>query len=447
MKQYRSILTGFIGLFIALANPLLAQNNKVLSLDQAVALGLKNSKLVKLHEAKIAEAKAAIKQAEESKLPDVAVSGSALYLPTPHVKLDESLKGNNSGGTQKQIEVSGLFYGMLNVSQPIFTGFRIKSGIESARYLAQAAQFDSEHDRDGIIENTVQAYTNLYKADAGILVVKEALAESNQRVKDYTNLEKNGVMARNDLLKAQLEVSNLELALLEAEKDRKLANVNMNIMLGLPTDTSFFTVLPAGIRVADKSLIEWENLASQNRKDISALKEREKASASSIIAARGEKYPGIAATAGYVAADIPGLVRITNAVNIGVGVKYSVSSLWKTKAKVSQAEARQQQLQISQAILNDGITLELNKDYQDALLADKKITVLEKAVDQATENYRIVNNKFNNSIATTQEVLDANVARLRAQLNYEFAKADAQVSNYKLAATAGIISQNFTNNK
>ena len=80
-------------------------------------------------------------------------------------------------------------------------------------------------------------------------------------------------------------------------------------------------------------------------------------------------------------------------------------------------------------------------------MADKKIAVLEKAVDQSNENYRIVNNKFKNSIATTQEVLDANVARLRAQLNYEFAKADAQVSNYKLAETAGIISSNFTSNK
>lgn len=428
-----------------------AQEASPLTLEQAVDLSLRNSKQIKLHQAKIDEAKAIVKEATDHKLPDVAVSGSALYLPTPNIHLDESLKNNNGGGsggtTQEPIKVSSVFYGMLNVSQPIFTGFKISSGIESARYLAEAARLDSEHDRDGIIENTVKAYTNLYKADAAISVVKETLVESNQRVKDYTSLEKNGILARNDLLKAELEVSNLELALLEAEKDRKLANVNMNIMLGLPTDTSFQTILPAGIHPADKSLDEWASIASKNRKDMAALQQREKASGAAIVAARGDLYPSVAATAGYVAADIPGLLRVTNAVNIGIGVKYSVSSLWKTKAKLSQAEARQQQLQISQAILNDGITMELNNDYQEALVANKKIAVLEKAVAQSNENYRIVNNKFKNSLATTTEVLDANVARLRAVLNFEFAKADAQVSNYKLAETAGIISANFTSNK
>ncbi|ULQ53449.1 TolC family protein [Flavihumibacter fluvii] len=448
MKHYLKITT-CIGVVLAtFSYPLLAQENKALTLDQAVELSLKNSKQVKLNQAKINEANALLKQAEDSRLPEAGVSGSALWLPTPSITLDESLKNNNSGGgAQQPIKVNSALYGMLNVSQPLFTGFKIKSGIESARYLAIAARLDSEHDRNAIIENTIQAYTNLYKADAAISVVKETLAESNQRVKDYSSLEKNGVLARNDLLKAQLEVSNLELALLEAEKDRKLANVNMNIMLGLPTDTSFKTSLPEGIRVADKPLEEWENIASQNRKDMAALKEREKAGSAAIVAARSDLYPGIAATAGYVAANIPGLMRIDLAVNVGIGVKYNISSIWKTKAKVSQAEARQQQIQISQGLLNDNISLQLNKDYQDAILADKRITVLEKAVDQANENYRIVSNKFRNSIATTQEVLDANVARLRAQLNYEFSKADAQVSNYKLAETAGIISQNFTSSK
>jgi outer membrane protein len=444
-----TILLGLVS--FAMVKPVQAQQSAPLTLEQAVAMSLKNSKQIKLQQAKIDEANAILKQAEDNRLPEAGVSGSALWLPTPSITLDESLKGNNNGGggggTAPAIKVNSAYYGMVNVSQPLFAGFRIKSGIESARYLAIASRLDSEHDRNAIIENTVQAYTNLYKADAAINVVKETLAESNQRVKDYTSLEKNGVLARNDLLKAQLEVSNLELALLEAEKDRKLANVNMNIMLGLPTDTSFQTSLPEGIRVADKPLEEWENIASQNRKDMEALKEREKASGAAIVAARSDLYPSVAATAGYVAANIPGLMRIDLAANVGIGVKYNISSIWKTKAKVSQAEARQQQIQISQGLLNDNISLQLNKDYQEAILADKRITVLEKAVDQANENYRIVSNKFKNSIATTQEVLDANVARLRALLNYEFSKADAQVSNYKLAETAGIISQNFTSTK
>jgi outer membrane protein len=437
---YRS----FLLLLLALSNLLQAQDRQPLPLEAAVQLSLKNSKKLQFHKAIIDEANAVLKQSQDNMLPSAAVSGSALWLHQPNISLNESLKNTNNGGTAKAPpKVNSAFYGMLNLSQPVFAGFKLKSGIESARYLVAAARLDAEFDRDAIIENTVMAYTNLYKADALIYLIKENLTESNQRVKDYTNLEKNGILARNDLLKAALEVSNLELGLLEAEKDRKLANVNMNILLGLPSDTSFGTSLPNAEDAANTPLADWLQTAARQRKDMGAIKAREKAAGSGITAARGDLYPGIAVTAGYIAADVPGLLRITNAVNAGLGIKYNLSSLWKTKAAVQAATARQQQLKITAGILEDNITLQLNKDYEEALVAGKKIAVLQKAIEQANENYRIVSNKFNNSIATTQEVLDANVAKLRAQLNYEFAKADAQVSYFKLAATAGVIQEQF----
>lgn len=431
--------------FLVTAVSLQAQQRKAVSLEEAIALSLKNSKQLKLSASKIEEANAKLKQAEDARLPEASVSGAALWLPKPNVQLDESLKSNNSGGGQqsKPISVSSAFYGMLSVSQPLYAGGRIRAGIQSARYLAEATKLDADHDREAIIENTILAYTSLYKADAAINVVRESLEESRQRVKDYTSLEANGVLARNDFLKAELEASNLELSLLEAEKDRKLANVNLNILLGLPEGEEWTAVLPVNQLATDKSLEEWENLATSNRKDIAALQLREKAATGAITAAKGEKLPSLALTGGYVAADLPGFATLTNVINLGVGVKYNIASIWKTKAKIAEAEARQKQVVVSQGLLNDQIRIQLNKDYQDAILSVKKISVLEKSVEQANETYRIVKNKFTNSLATTTEVLDANVTRLRAQLNYEFAKADAQVSQYKLAQTAGTLSGNF----
>lgn len=433
--------------FLLAAVALQAQQRKAVSLEEAIALSLKNSKQLKLSSAKIEEANAKLKQAEDARLPEASVSGAGLWLPKPNVQLDESLKSNSGGGSggqqSKPISVSSAFYGMVSVSQPIYAGGRIRAGIESFRYLAEAAKLDADHDREAIIENTILAYTGLYKADAAINVVKESLEESRQRVKDYTSLEANGVLARNDFLKAELEASNLELSLLEAEKDRKLANVNLNILLGLPESDEWVAVLPVNQLSTDKSLEEWENLAASNRKDVAALQLREKATAGAITVAKAEKLPTLALTGGYVAADIPGLATLTNVINLGVGVKYNIASLWKAKAKVAEAEARQKQIAVSQGLLNDQIRIQLNSDYQEAVLSSRKISVLEKAVEQANETYRIVKNKFSNSLATTTEVLDANVARLRAQLNYEFARADAQVSQYKLAQTAGTLSGNF----
>jgi outer membrane protein TolC len=98
----------------------------------------------------------------------------------------------------------------------------------------RATKLDADNDKEEVIQNTIEAFVNLYKAKASVSLVQENLAEAQQRVKDFSNLEKNGLLARNDLLSAQLQASNFELGLLDAENNWKLANVSMNILLGLP---------------------------------------------------------------------------------------------------------------------------------------------------------------------------------------------------------------------
>ena len=167
------------------------------------------------------------------------------------------------------------------------------------------------------------------------------------------------------------------------------------------------------------------NLQHRTGMMLKALDNRKKAADAAIKVAKGDYYPTVGLTGGYIAADIPKFLTITNALNVGVGVKYSLSSLWKTNAKVQQAKAREQQLQASEAMLFDEIHLSINKAYQDYFSGLKKIEVLNKEVEQSTENYRISKNKYDNSLLTLTDLLDADVAQLRAKLNLTLAKADA----------------------
>jgi outer membrane protein TolC len=90
-------------------------------------------------------------------------------------------------------------------------------------------------------------------------------------------------------------------------------------------------------------------------------------------------------------------------------------------------------------MLKDNVQLQVNKAYEQYLLTLKKIEVYAKAVEQAEENYKITNNKHKNSLATTTELLDADVYQLRAKLNYSLSKADAVVAYKKLQQTAGLL--------
>ena len=331
-------------------------------------------------------------------------------------------------------------FAMANVSLPLYAGFKIRYGIESAQFLEKAVEMDAENDRQEVILNTVEAYINLYKAGLAVTLVEENLQQSRQRDTDFINMERNGTLARNDLLRAQQETSNLELTLLDAQNSNQLAVVNMNLLLGLPEKTQLKTDSASITQDAQlKTIEEYENLALENRQDLKALDYRRKAAETSVKIAKGDYYPSIALTGGYVAANIPKFLTVTNALNAGIGVKYTLSSLWKTDAKVQQAKAREQQLAANAAMLDDGIRLSINKAYQDYLLATKKIEVLNKAVEQTTENYRISKNKYANSLLTLTDLLNADVAQLQARLNVAFAKADLVMAYQSLLQKAGLL--------
>jgi outer membrane protein TolC len=418
-----------------------AQESRRITLQEAIDLSIKNSKQLKLSQAKITEAVAATKEAAERRLPDVGVNGT--YLRVNHPRLDiKTAAGPTDSNAISPGNINQAFLVMANVSLPIFAGFKVKYGIESAQFLEKGAQLDADNDRQGVILNAIAAYVNLYKAGAAVKLVDSNLAQSRARDTDFINLERNGTLARNDLLKAQQETSNLELSLLDAQNNLQLAIVNMNLMLGLPEKTQLLTdsgsfVPPATI----KTLEEYEQLAAENRYDLKALDYRQKAAQSGVKIAKGDYYPSLALTGGYVAADIPRFLVITNALNAGIGVKYSLSSLWKTNSKVAQAKAREAQLQANMAMLDDNIRLSINQAYLNYLSGVKKIEVYNKALDQATENYRINKNKYANNLLTLTDLLDADVAQLQARLNIAFARADLVLAYQTLLQKAGLLNQ------
>ncbi|MDQ6761711.1 MAG: TolC family protein, partial [Bacteroidota bacterium] len=305
LKKSRKRFFGILVYFITSIFPILVQAQKVqaqdtrpITLKEAIDLSIKNSKQLQASSARNEEAAGALKEAQDRRLPDVDASGSYLRLTNPNVSLKtKAFGGGDSTGAKQNPTVNQAMYGIVNVTLPIYAGGRIRYGIESARYLQQATMLDAEHDKEAVILNTINAYINLYKAGATVNVVRENLQQSAHQDSVFSRLEQNGLLARNDLLKSQLQTSNIELSLLDAENNRKIANVNMNLMLGLPETT---TLIPDSSKFEDalsvKNLVEYETLAMQNRKDVLALKFRQKAATTGIAATKAEMYPSVALT-------------------------------------------------------------------------------------------------------------------------------------------------------
>lgn len=426
-----------IGLIVS-GSPSMAQAPRKITLEEAVAMSLSNSKQLKLSQTNIDLAGLNIRQIKENQLPSLSVSGSYLRLNTPNI----NLKLNQSGGdsTGSSLSVHQAMYAMASASLPLFSGFKFKYGLESAKYLEQAARLDADNDRDAVIQNAIAAYGNLYKSRKSVDLVAENLKREHERVIEFTNREKNGLLARNDLMKAQLQESNVQLTLLDAENALRITTINMDLLLGLPENTSLEADSNSFISLKEEGNVnDWEQNAITHRKDIAANGIRQKAANIDIKTAKSDFYPSVALTAGYVALSIPGVATIPNAMNAGIGFKYNISSFWKTGAKIAQARTYEYQLKTNEEILMDRLHLEVNTAYYNYVLSKKKIDVYAKAVEQADENYRITKNKFDNSLVTTTELLDADVAQVQSKINFESAKADAIVAYKKLEQTAGVI--------
>lgn len=425
-----------LSLFVGIANAN-AQEKKTLSLDEAVQLGIQNSKNLKIDAARIEEATADLLEAKNRQLPELKVSGSYMYLPIkPNVDIKLQGLSGGAGGP----EVHQVLYGSANLSVPIYSGGRIKYGIQSAKYLVEASKLSTENDKIAIAYNVAQAYNNLFKANQSIKVFEENLAASQKRDETFLKMENNGLIARNDRLKANLQTSNIELQLLEAKNNYNIANINMDLLLGLPESTELevdenYIEEGSDVKPVDFYVTE----ARENRKDLQALAQQRKAAELGSKAAKAENLPSIAFTGGYVAADIPKFLTVYNAINVGIGVSYNLSNLWKENSSLRQSQAREKQLAATDELLNDNIKLDVNREYQNTDYSKKRIAVFEKSAEQANENYRITKNKYDNGLATMTELLDADAAQIAANVGVMNAKADAALAYRKLLQTTGTL--------
>lgn len=416
---------------------------RTITLQEAVKLAVDNSKQLKKNQAQVDEAVAAYREAKDRRLPNASISGSYLRLSSANIDIKSKSSGSSQGSASPAPAPNQAIYGMMNVSLPVYAGGKIRYGMESAALLEKAARLDVESQKDEVVQSAIEAFANLFKANSAVRLMKENLLQSQQRVKELSDLEKNGLLARNDLLKAQLQSSNIELGILDAENNRQMAGLTLNLLTGLAPETEI-TLDTTGIeRKDDARVLEDYISAAAQRMDVAALEARRKAAETGVKATRADMLPSFQLTGGYVAADIPHVLSVTNALNLGIGVSYNIASLWKTKARIRQAESRVQQMKLGESLLDDQVRLQVSRGYLTLMSTRKKIGVTALALEQANENYRIVKNKFDNQLATLSDLLEADVARLQQNLAYTLSRADAFVAYHKLLQVSGLLHNEF----
>ncbi|MBP2282496.1 outer membrane protein TolC [Flavobacterium sp. CG_23.5] len=431
------------GIFFIGISAVEAQERKSLTLDEAINMAWKNSNEVSLANAKVATKKYELQSTKNSQYPDLKVSGQYQRL----TKASIDLKINKSATSTPPPVVDQLILGQVNASVPVFAGFKIQNSIKAYENMYQAETATASQTKEEIAMKVVNHYAELYKAQKTVELLKENQKSAQQRATDFSDLEKNGIIPRNDLLKSQLQVSKIQLSIDEATKNLNIVNFYLVTLLKLPADTKL------EIKESDFANFQMDNVptsdapALQNRKDLEAVRFQEKASQANIKIAKSAYYPSIAIIGGYTALDLKNVVTVQNAMNIGVGVSYDLSSILKNGTMVKIAESKAIEVQNSEAILTDYIKLEVQNAIEDYDLALKQNIVYAQAVEQSSENYRIIKDKYDNGLSDTNDLLEADVEQLGSKINKALAKANIIQKYYELLSVTGQLSQSFNLSK
>lgn len=415
-----------------------AQDNKSLSIHEVIQLATTQSKEAKAAETKVTGKKLDLNASKNEQLPEAKITGQFAVLSTPDINLRIPL-GNENG--TPNIKANQLMLAQASVSMPIYAGGKIKNSIHIAEEMVLAEQFAAATTKEQIANQAIKLYVTLYKAQQTVNLVEENIKRSEQQVIDFKAMEENGLIARNDLLKSELQLLNYKAALQEAVKNVKVSNYQLNKLLQLNEDTKIEQI---SFEHANEILNEQFTFdsAQQNRNDLKLLTTQHKIATDQLKISKANYLPSVALTGGYVAADIKNVIAVTNALNAGVGLSYDLGSLYKNKKNVAVAKHRIEEVEEQIGITNDRIKIQLQEANENFTLAQNQEKVYAQAVIQANENYRIVKDKYDNGVADTDDLLEADVQQLQSNINEALSKANVIEKYYDLLLVNGQLISN-----
>jgi outer membrane protein TolC len=434
--------TFLLSLLTAHSAMMKAQTVRNLSLNQAIELGLQNSKQLAIANGKVAVMKSRVAQIKNMLIPSVNASVNYTRI-SDNVEPFKVQFSPTAQPVSLNPQILDQSYNRLGVQAGLFTGFRAINTLKSTQYLEQAAQLDAEKDKADIRLNVINAYYNYFKLIASKQILEENLQRFDHRLTDTKLFLNQGIALQNDVLKLELHKANLQQNIVDVQGAIDIATFNLALMLGLATDTKIN--LNESLRTSSRTIAQTDELiieALQNRYEIKANQYRQQASKKAIEISKSYYYPVINAGANYDY-NLPNQ-RVFPQENAfkgtwfaGITASYNLVNLYSAKDLVREQKVNYQQTMCLNAMSEDAVKMDVNANASAYHTALQKITLANKSIDQATENQRIMQTRYTNQIATLTDLLEADALFSQAQLNLINANADAEIAYAKLQKSIG----------
>ena len=386
----------------------LAVNLNALSLDEAVSIALKNNFEIQGKNYDYLESLENINSVNSNNLPKLDAVYGFTNTDKPNI------------GYESDEAVASIA-----LSYNLFNGFKDISLKESSKYLSLSSQHGLNATKQDIVLNTKTAYINYLDKKNALETYNSAYILFQEQYEDSKHRYEQGLIAKNDLLQVQVNMSNAKQNVVKAQGDLKVAKHKLsNILGGMDLSKEKIEDLD------EKSLqsFTYNEELLENRSEIQALllnlksiKELEKSTNSGY-------YPKIDATVSHnkyfdeLSKKVEDKQENQNIAKINAtwnlyngGYDSSQNAIYKTKYLSATSLLNKTKLDIKLQYENAKSNLQVSSEN----LETSKLALL-----QAQENYAIVKNRFLEGISTSTDLTDANYLLTQAKQGYNRAYFD-----------------------
>ena len=389
-----------------------------------------------MSKADITIAKQKVEVAKNAQLPSINAGVQAYYLGDVNI-IDKDF----SNSTRVDMPHFGNTFSV-DASQLIWKGGLVQNSIKAQSLQEELTELNYQANEQTIKLLVLGYYLDLYKLINQKKVYQQNIQLAVQRLDNINKYYNQGMVTRNDVIRGELQLSNLNLALQVIENNRQILNKQLTTALGLADTTE---ILPDDTLLENMPNITFlENYRQdvQNHPTVLMTQKAVNIYEISEKITKAERLPSLSAFAGNrlarpITTSTPPLDMYTNGWSAGLSLNFNIDAFYKTPKKIKQVKFEKDKAIAQANEARQMIDISVNAayiKYNEALTQNNTLGTNKNLAD---ENYRIMNSKYNNQLAILLDLIDASNQKLDSELQFVNSEINIVYAYYKLLKESG----------
>jgi outer membrane protein TolC len=402
---------------------------RVLTLDEAIAIALDTQPNIQARLSDYAAAQFRVDQALSPLLPQLTgtwnaaraqnVSGSPGTTTTPVFRTTTSWTDTTLA--------------RVSASQLLFDFGKTLAATDVARRNADISLEDVELQRQLITLAVKEAYTNINFAQRLIKVNQQALERADLNLRSARGFFEVGTRPKSDVTRAEVDVANARLGVIQARNAERVARVALNVAMGIAADTP--TQVQDNLQFQQVGFERPRLLAEALRQRPEYKQEKLKVDAAQAFVRQTFRnfFPDITA-GGFYGAQRADMNEVWE---LNVGLTWSIFDGGNRIARYREARAAYEAAQARVKAKELDISREVEQTQLSLAETEERIQAAQALVASAQENFRLAQGRFDAGVGTILELTDAQLALTQAQNTEAQALADYRIALARLERALG----------